>query len=421
MTDAFDPDLLEQLWRGDWRASSRFAVALPASSPPPDAYALIERAALVDFALEQVDAARGEIFALRGPGVRIALEETAFDSTRHEMLDPDFGSALLETLAASDFAITLETVLLEPVLNEYHGALRLLDMLAPDAVALADMERLRWLSGTWLRSAAASHAPPPPASLYSVHVVAEGDRTWIHTHGLVRCGSIEIEVMDIPLDHVDAVNLLVQAAASRFIEHGPPPIGETFEVGSGLELAWIPWDDASQRRRTNELGGRDDREGHSGLVGALVVPTGKKRGLLRRGPVWGSVMELVPIIDDEPLFYVSTMETNRMAMLASDRFADFRRLLRRADAEDDWCFLVKLAYQVDGDELDPDRSSEHLWFEVHRFVGAEMDATLMNDPFQIARMNIGDRGLHAADQLSDWSIHTPEGVFGPDQVDTLLE
>ena len=417
MTTPFDTELLEDLWRGDWRAASGFTAALP-DEPPPHAYALIERAAAVGLELEEIDAEPDERIALRGQGVRVALQELSVDRDhrlRGELTEPE-----ADALDRSVHAVRVDTILLEPVLDEYHTALRAVDALAPDAVAVADEQRLQWLSGTWMRRAAASHAPPPPASLYSLHVVVDDDHAWMHTHGLLRCGSIEVEALDVPREHVDSVAHLVRAAASRFIERGPPPPGESFEVGDGLVLAWRPWDACAAERPDAALGGTDDRDDHDGLVGTLVVPTGRKRGLLRRVPVWAPVTDLVPIIDDEPLFYVSTMETRRMAMLASDRFRDFRSLFRRHGGRDDWTFMVKLGYQIDDDESDPDRASEHLWFDVHGIDGAEIDATLLNAPIQIARMEAGDRAIHTADQLSDWTVHTPDGAFGPDRVDALL-
>ena len=58
---------------------------------------------------------------------------------------------------------------------------------------------------------------------------------------------------------------------------------------------------------------------------------------------------------------------------------------------------------------------------MHAARGAEVDATLMNEPYGIARMHSGERAWHAIDQLSDWRIVGAKGTFGPDGVPELLE
>lgn len=71
---------------------------------------------------------------------------------------------------------------------------------------------------------------------------------------------------------------------------------------------------------------------------------------------------------------------------------------------------VKIGYQVDGGS---ETNREHLWFEVHGVTGGTVDATLLNEPYHIARMRAGERGAHPVDQLSDWVILTPAGTLSP--------
>jgi uncharacterized protein YegJ (DUF2314 family) len=82
----------------------------------------------------------------------------------------------------------------------------------------------------------------------------------------------------------------------------------------------------------------------------------------------------------------------------------------RAEFEDLQCTpLVKMGYPTDsgGD------GREHLWFEVHGVSNSSIDATLVNEPFDIAAMKVGQRAQHAADLVSDWAIVTPLGQLTP--------
>jgi uncharacterized protein YegJ (DUF2314 family) len=78
---------------------------------------------------------------------------------------------------------------------------------------------------------------------------------------------------------------------------------------------------------------------------------------------------------------------------------------------------VKLGYPIDSASEPTDR--EHLWFDVHAAKDGQVDATLLNQPYHIARMTKGERGWHPLSRLSGWSILCPRGRFGPDTVRDL--
>jgi hypothetical protein len=71
-------------------------------------------------------------------------------------------------------------------------------------------------------------------------------------------------------------------------------------------------------------------------------------------------------------------------------------------------------YDADGAEEREDR--EHLWFRVHGQSPGSVDATLLNEPYRVAKLTEGMRGLHSLDLLSDWGVLCPHGRFSPDNV-----
>ena len=72
--------------------------------------------------------------------------------------------------------------------------------------------------------------------------------------------------------------------------------------------------------------------------------------------------------------------------------------------------LVKIGYVVDGGD---DDEREHLWFQAHALAPETVDATLVNAPYYIERLNEGDRGTHSIEGLSDWTVMTPFGPINP--------
>ncbi|RMH14519.1 MAG: DUF2314 domain-containing protein, partial [Gemmatimonadetes bacterium] len=272
-----------------------------------------------------------------------------------------------------------------------------------------------------LRDVAGAKTPPSSSQLFSVHVVSgqDDDACWLHTHGLVRCGSVELEVFDVPRDKVGVMGQLLNAVAALFIEEGPPPPDTPFVPGQGMELIWLPWPAAVKTLRPRCGGGLDDRDEVHGLAtGVLAVPQKKKWGLF--GSRWGSPNLYLPLLDGEPLLYVSTEETLRRASLAEERLPRFRQLFARFGANEEWVFLVKLGYATDGAEGPADR--EHIWFQVHGFSAPEeglVDATCLNQPYEVSALHEGQRREHDLSLLSDWTVLCRLGRFDADNVQHL--
>jgi hypothetical protein len=224
-------------------------------------------------------------------------------------------------------------------------------------------------------------------------------------------------MLDAPTEHTSVLGELLNATAAMFIESGPPQPGEPFWAGQGIQLIWLPWEEGVRSAKRKSLGTNDDRdEFHDHPSGVLLAP---KNGLSRFIPGrMKSPSIFVPILNDNPILYVSSMETERMSLLARDRIKTFSDLLGRFSEIDDWAFLVKLGYQVDHAESEDER--EHLWFEVHSVTDNEVDATLLNEPYGLAAMHEGQRDSHSLDLLTDWSIFSPHGRFDPETAVHLL-
>jgi hypothetical protein len=294
-------------------------------------------------------------------------------------------------------------------LRDFHRLARLLDALAPEAAMVYDVDALTPRSPRWLHELASSETPPSPATLFTIHDVApeNGKSHWLHTHGLGRCGSLELDLLDVPADGAGPLGQLLSSVASLFIERGFPEPGEPFLAGESLELVWLPWEEALEHVPPDTVGGPSDRDGsHAGARGVLLCPS-----------TFQSPAEYLPILRENPLLFVSDLETERMALLASERLPRFLRLLSRFGQAPGWLFLVKLGYAVDEAETPSER--EHLWFEVHAYAAGEVDATLLNQPYRIERFSEGQRSSHSLDQLSDWAVLAPAGRFDPNSIAEL--
>ncbi|MEZ4253475.1 MAG: DUF4026 domain-containing protein [Polyangiales bacterium] len=318
-----------------------------------------------------------------------------------------------EEAAAADFELDVEARLGVDPLADYHALLRVTAAVAPDLVLMVDEGSSAVRFPEWVHETAETAAPPSPRVLYTVHAVRRNGRAWVHTHGLVRAGAIELEMLDVPEEALSCLAPLVHAVAAQWLEQGPPCPGEKFEAGRDLELAWAPWPKAIAKVPPVGAGGSDDRDDvHAQPAGVLFVPV---KGLARTH--WRCPSSLAPVLQNDPLLYVSQMETERMAALAKERWGLFAQCLARHVDEPDYRFLVKLGYEGEGEHVG---QREHLWAEVHEARDHVLEATVACRP-RLVSLAQGERGEHEVARVTDWLVVTPHGNVGPDDAVALEE
>jgi uncharacterized protein DUF4026/uncharacterized protein DUF2314 len=400
------------------RKPSTLVGYLPGDVSPPSASELAER----------LEAAGLAVDSRRGDATRALRARTPASGTTPERVyeltvqplppgaHPDLGFARLTqpqyaAMRASRFGVVVRTRFAGEPLAAFHAQLQVLAAAAPELVGLEDVDGWAVRPGAWVLAAAATEVPPVPTSLFTIHVVDGGGQLWFHTHGLRRCGTVELEALRVRREDGAHVGGLLNTVASLFVEWGLPPAGEPFLVGEDVELGWLPWRFALVALRGVEAGTLADRdEAHRAPSAVLVVPA------RARGQRWTDVGAVVLALAGDPLPSRSPMETERAALLARERLPAFRALHARLGEREGHRFLVKLGWPVDGAT---DGTREHLWFEVHAFAGDRVDATCVNAPYAVSSLAEGRRGWFPLEPLSDFSLVTPAGEYGPDTVALL--
>jgi Uncharacterized protein conserved in bacteria (DUF2314). len=322
-------------------------------------------------------------------------------------------------------------------LDSFHFQLKLLNAIVPNASLVVDFASFRLLSGKWLKMTASSSIPPSPDYLYSLHAVYDEKNGvteyWFHTHGLLRCGIIELEILNVksgPQQMYDLINNVVK----KFLT-GPTKENEKFTTGYdglNINLAWIKWEEAVTDFPDTILGGSKDR-GEDG--GVHKEPSGVLFAVEDGNLISPEIY--VTTLANNPIYYISNEETQRMSELAKERFHYYITLYkkhtsvgrrgfldklfnRKVNDENKWQFLVKLGLEVDEAETPADK--EHLWFEVQELNEKEIKGTLLNQPYWIASLNEGDTKIYPVSVLTDWIIYDETGKqYTPDSVYQLIE
>jgi len=417
MTAGLLPGIEEFMYRVARPPLSTLIALLPAAEPPPTFEELehnVKRACLPVTLRQNASGSHIRALLQERSGTRafdIEVNETELLPRYLEfarLRGGDFDAAL-----ASQFFLSVRCKLGRDVLDSLHSQVRLLAALAPEAIAMLDVNAFHARTGDWMRDVASASVPPAPTSFFSVHsVFGDGPKrrqTWLHTHGLHRMGGIELDIVGVRRREAPALGELINNVARFFLDCGVPLPNTRFHAGNGLPLVWLPWEAALQHVDA-PLGGAADRDAeHSGERGILLAPAKDSPERLEAPRCY------VPLIEADPIFYVSSAETERMQRLARERLSSFLALQSRFAKNRKWDFRVKLGLPTDA-AGDGHGGAEHLWFDVHQATPRSVDGTLLNQPYSITSLREGQRGTFDLRLLTDWEIESPRGRYTPESV-----
>lgn len=321
----------------------------------------------------------------------------------------------------------------ENSLRSFHLQLKFLYALVPDACLVIDFMAHRLFSAQWLAMTAQSPTPPSPDYLYMLHCMYDHDKEkdvdvyWFHTYGLLRCGIVELEMLNI-VKGVDEMNKLMNIAIKIFITNKTKE-RESISIGydgMNINLCWLRWEEALRYYPSNILGQKEDRVGADNIY---AEPSGVLFAV--------EDGEMIPpqiytcTIGNNPIYYIDNNETSRMKALAKERFDLFRKVFslksiprknlvmrtlfpRKKDVNTEWVFLVKIG--LTSNNLLEVSSEEHLWYELLAIKGDQIEVRLINTPYMIPNLKEGDVKKYSVDFLTDWVIFSPDKAYTTDSI-----
>ena len=316
------------------------------------------------------------------------------------------------------YAIHISTIFNNFPLTDYQRQLKLLNSIAADVSIFLDISCFTARSGEWLKYTSTFSLPPSLSYLYTIHAIYDDDKNpdkieyWFHTHGLYRVGCIELEIIGVE-DSNAAYGQLLNTCAKLFIQNGVPESGFVFSPSYKVKVCWLAWEEALKELNIDKdfSGGFKDRKDgvHDNPSGALVA--------VDENGNYHTLDYYKKELTDNPVFLLSSFETEIMREAAFEKIEYFLELLNKNKGDDKISFLVKLAYNDNKSNKD----LEHLWFEVHDFTKeGYFDATLLNEPYKDLGIHEGDRGIHSMENLTDWQIYTDERIYNSGNIYLLF-
>ncbi len=252
-------------------------------------------------------------------------------------------------------------------------------------------------------------------SLYVIHAVANEDGSrWVHTHGLSAAGGFDIDILNPSDGMLDMCMTLIRALAFAIIDKDLTMETPVFSIAHpGGDIRMIPVDEFDAHADTRYVSIRDTDENHRSERAVMCEPNAKK-GLFGLGK-----SRIVPSrfvmsgSSDNMIVAMSQRASDLTARRASETYPILVETLKEFESLQ-LPALAKVACPVDSGE-----GHEHIWFEIHNADMNGIDATCVNQPYNIASLDQGDRGRYGFGQISDWQIQTPIGVVNPRQLSAI--
>ena len=330
-------------------------------------------------------------------------------------------------LAAAPRVLNTRMFFGQDAMSSFHMQIKLLCAMIERPAAIVDISSLRSFSGRWARLTAASSVPPAPEYLFIIHAVNDDegkkDEVWLHTHGLERCGSIELEILRSDQQNCQNHGTIINTMASRIItkeklpaEYEPVWCAE-LEGGIPLVITWITWQRAITMYPKDLLGGMSDRDDdHGGATGVIYVYASDKDAedhLLSNIDIYNHILAA------NPLLMISSEETQRMSRLAYERIDYLKRLFAQYSGRGKFAALIKVGLEVD-DEFKNGSMREHCWFEVTEMNDNFFKGVLTHETFYIKDLHEGSECQCSFDDITDWTVFMDNAKITPDNV-YLLE
>lgn len=361
------------------------------------------------------------ILEYMGEEYKFSIRIHTFELPRLFTIGHDFTEEEISAMESADHALYSRMVFGENNSRSYHLQIKLMCALVSDPAGIADISGERILSGRWVKLAARSEICPAPSYLYCVQCISGDDeQVWLHTHGLNRCGGIELEILNSDKENFRHQAVVINALASRIItENGlekeyEPIFAVRSPDGGQIVTTWVRWQTALKMLPKKLLGGSEDRtDGHNENTGVLFVyPTPKDHENKRLVPVSYYNKQLA----DNPMLMISNEETQRMRSLAIERFEYLKQLFTSRDEYSKFAALVKIGLEVDEQYRDGDMK-EHIWFELKELhEDGSFSAELTQEPYYVEALKPGDIRRFTSEDITDWVVYTDVSMINPDSV-----
>lgn len=324
-----------------------------------------------------------------------------------------FTEVELNNLKRCKKAITICLEMTENFKKEYKMQLKIACSILDSFYGVLDESAEKLLHPKYVEMLASSDSLPGSKDLYNIQVISADDGSlWLHTHGLNRYGITDFEILNSNNENYTYHYNLMTTLADILINSGKSESNKYIlgYISQDIPLAVtvLPWTEGLKYYKGIDLGGIADRKNeHNTNYGIVFTYDGDKSYDENRV----SKLEIYDgCWDEDPIFFLSTIETNRMREVAIEEFDYVKKYFSKEDNN----VIIKIGLKTDKEETD---NYEFMWFELLEINDDNtFKAKLISEPYDIKSIKQGYIDTYNIDQITDWIIYLGEERYTPDKV-----
>lgn len=291
--------------------------------------------------------------------------------------------------------------------KSYHLQLKIALAMIPDLIGIVDESAEKMMPSSWVKMTADSKVLPSSNDLFTVQAVSDDKgEIWLHTHGLCRCNVTELEILQSDKENYNNHYHIITTLASYLIDK-KDTIHNTAYIGilsnkQPIVATYVSWTKGLAEYPNLNLGSMQDRKnGHKSKTSIIFIyksEDDEKQGKLNK------ISEFNPLWGDNPMFFISDEETARMKKLAEERF----HFVKEESTKKENKIMIKIGLPIDDED-----NREHIWFELIHFEGDKFKAKLLQEPYDVKNIHVGDENWYTTKDITDWTIYTPKFTVNP--------
>ena len=256
---------------------------------------------------------------------------------------------------------------------------------------------------------AKSKTLPGADDMYSIQAIVdnENNKIWLHTHGLLRYGIPELEILESNLENYNSHYNVISSLADTLINKGIKEDNKYF-IGCvngeiPLTVTLIPWVNALKEYEGIDLGGPQDRMVEHNSKYSVIFTYENNEEVEKDN--YSKINIFDGMWDEEPVFLFTSEETKRMSSLAQEKFYLVKKYFNEKNN-----ILIKVGVKTDNN------SQEHMWFELLELNDDDtFKAKLISNPYDVSSMKEGDICEYSVKDITDWIIYVDDTGYSPDR------
>jgi uncharacterized protein YegJ (DUF2314 family) len=298
-------------------------------------------------------------------------------------------------------------------LTHFSNLMRLFGGIDIPLHSVCDLSTGRWFTKEIIETVFVQDTIEPPEEVLWITRLVESPETsepedrwaWVTTHGLTRCGRVELEMLGVPAVQSSEAVQLIDGLAALTLESPLPSTGQPISLGSQLTVSLLSCNEAIALL-LKEMPRGENRKTPSVVVahhdGMKICPQDALRSMSSGN---SSIIK-------------SQRSTSRQASFAQLQWSVFVKAAKQIGDNEHATCLVQVPWSNTDDEDSP---REYLWFRVVEVNNGLITGELAHTPALVTSLRQGHKEQLTPTDVTDWVVMTPVGPMGPQDAEAIEE